>query len=129
LKLLRAGMRPMAKPQAPEGVTYARKLEKEESRLDFRLGADELDRKLRAFQPWPGGEVLVDGERLRIHAAKPLPLEHKQPPGTVLAAGRAGLDIACGQGALRLLRVQKAGGRPISIGDFLNARAPSRPAT
>jgi methionyl-tRNA formyltransferase len=129
LKLLRAGMRPLAQAQSPEGVTYAHKLEKEESRLDFRLGAEELDRKLRAFQPWPGGEVLIDGERLRIHAARPLPLEHKQPPGTVLAASRTGLDIACGQGALRLLRVQKPGGRPIEIGDFLNARAQSRPAS
>jgi methionyl-tRNA formyltransferase len=126
LKLLRAGMRPQPRPQPSEGVTYARKLEKEEARLDFRLGADELERKLRAFQPWPGAEILVEGERLRIHSAKALPLEHKQPPGSVLAFSRAGLDVACGKGALRLLRVQREGGRPIDIGDLLNAHARSQ---
>jgi methionyl-tRNA formyltransferase len=58
--------------------------------------------------------------------AKPLPLEHKQAPGSVLAASRAGLDIACGRGALRLLKVQREGGRPVAIADFLNARAQAR---
>ena len=126
LRLLRAGRRPVAQPQPDEGVTYARKLSKEEARLDFSRPAEELDRCLRAFQPWPGSEAIVDGERLRIHAARPLPLEHGQPPGSVLAASRAGLDIACGRGALRLLSVQREGGRPVAIADFLNARAQSR---
>jgi methionyl-tRNA formyltransferase len=128
LGLARAGMPPQPRPQAEEGVTYAHKLAKEESRLDFRLGAAELDRKLRAFQPWPGAEAIVEGERLRLHAARPLTLEHQQAPGTVIAAGRDGLDIACGRGALRLLRVQREGGRPIAIADYLNARAQARPA-
>jgi methionyl-tRNA formyltransferase len=126
LKLMRAGIRPMQQLQPAEGVTYARKLEKHESRLDFHESAEALDRKLRAFQPWPGAEAIVDGERLRIHEAKPLPLAHHQPPGSVLAASRAGLDIACGEGALRLLRVQRDGGRPIAIADYLNARAQPR---
>jgi methionyl-tRNA formyltransferase len=126
LKMLRADMRPPSYAQTDAGATYARKLEKEESRLDFTRSAEELDRQLRAFQPWPGAEAIVDGERLRIHAARPLPLEHRQPPGTVLAASRAGLDIACSKGALRLLRVQRDGGRPIAIGDYLNARAQPR---
>jgi methionyl-tRNA formyltransferase len=123
LRLLRTGVRPEPKPQAPEGVTYAHKLEKDEARLDFRLGADELYRKLRAFQPWPGVEALVEGERMRIHDARPLPLDHKQAPGSVLAFSKSGLDIACGQGALRLLRVQREGGKPISIADLVNAYA------
>jgi len=127
LGLARAGSLPQPRPQPEAGVTYARKLEKEESRLDFKLGADELERKLRAFQPWPGADAIVEGERLRIHAATPLPLEHQQAPGTVLAASRDGLDIACGRGALRLLRVQREGGRPIAIADYLNARAQARP--
>jgi methionyl-tRNA formyltransferase len=126
LKLLRSGMRPLPQPQPDEGATYARKLEKHESKLDFSRSAEELDRQLRAFQPWPGAEAIVDGERLRIHVAKPLPLEHKQAPGSVLAASRAGLDIACGRGALRLLKVQREGGRPVAIADFLNARAQAR---
>ncbi|MEO8160787.1 MAG: methionyl-tRNA formyltransferase [Arenimonas sp.] len=126
LKLLRAGIRPVPQPQDDAGASYARKLEKGESKLDFNQSAELLDRKLRAFQPWPGGEAIVDGERLRIHAARALPLEHGRPPGTVLAASRAGLDIACAQGALRLLRVQRDGGRPIAIADYLNARAQPR---
>ena len=126
LKLLRAGIRPVPRPQPAEGATYARKLEKSEARLDFERSADELDRQLRAFQPWPGSEAIVDGERLRIHAARPLPLQHKQKPGTVLAASRAGLDVACGKGALRLLRVQRDGGKPIDVGDYLNARTQPR---
>jgi methionyl-tRNA formyltransferase len=126
LKLLRSGLLPVPQPQAEAGVTYARKLEKEESKLDFHRSAEELERQLRAFQPWPGAEAMVDGERLRIHAAAVLPVEHGQAPGTVLARDRAGLDIACGRGALRLLRVQREGGRPIAIGDYLNAQP--RPA-
>jgi methionyl-tRNA formyltransferase len=126
LKLLRAGRQPVARAQESEGVTYARKLDKAESKLDFTRSAVELDRRLRAFQPWPGGEAIIEGERLRIHAARPLPLEHGQPPGTVLAASRAGLDIACGQGALRLLVVQRECGRPMAVADFLNARAQAR---
>jgi methionyl-tRNA formyltransferase len=126
LRLLRAGMQPLPRPQPAEGVTYARKLEKEEARLDFSRSAEELDRCLRAFQPWPGSEAIVEGERLRVHAARPLPLEHGQAPGSVLAASRAGLDIACGKGALRLLSVQREGGRPVAIADYLNARAQAR---
>jgi methionyl-tRNA formyltransferase len=126
LALLRAGRQPLPRPQPAEGVTYAHKLAKEESRLDFRRSAQELERRLRAFQPWPGAEALVDGDRLRIHAAKALPLAHGQAPGSILAASRAGLDLACGEGALRLLVVQREGGRPVAIGDYLNARAQAR---
>ena len=126
LKQVRAGRPPPAQPQAEAGVTYARKLDKGESRLDFNRSAVELDRQLRAFQPWPGGEAIVDGERLRIHGARALPLQHRQAPGTLLAASRAGLDIACGEGALRLLQVQRDGGRPIAIADYLNARTQPR---
>jgi methionyl-tRNA formyltransferase len=77
---------------------------------------------VRAFHPWPVCEAVVDGERLRIHAARALPLEHHQAPGSILLAARTGLDIACGEGALRLLQVQREGGRPIAIADYLNAR-------
>ena len=128
LDLLRAGKLPAPQPQPQDGVTYAHKLDKDESKLDFARSAVELDRQLRAFQPWPGSVAIVDGERLRIHAARALPLEHQRAPGTVLSASREGLDIACGQGALRLLRVQREGGRPVAIADYLNARAPARPA-
>lgn len=128
LKLLRAGMRPMAQAQPSEGVTYAGKLTKEEARLDWNGDASVLERRVRAFNPWPVCEAIVDGERLRIHAARALPLEHGKAPGTVLVAGKVGLDIACGVGALRLVQVQRDGGRAMAIADYLNSRArPGRP--
>ncbi len=123
LKLLRAGMRPVPQPQSGHGVTYARKLEKSEARLDWTLPADVLERRVRAFHPWPICEAMVGGERLRIHAARNLPLQHKFAPGTVLMATRMGVDIACGDGALRLLQVQREGGRPMPVADYLNARS------
>jgi methionyl-tRNA formyltransferase len=122
LKLLRAGMRPLVVPQPAEGVTYARKLDKAEARLDWSLPATELANKVRAFNPWPVAEAELAGERLRIHEARAIPLVHGQPPGTVLAATREGLDVACGEGALRLRQVQREGGRPVAVADYLNAR-------
>ena len=103
-------------------MTYAHKLEKAEARLDWNQPAQALANKVRAFHPWPVCEALVDEERLRIHSAKALPLAHRRTPGMVLAVSKAGLDIACGEGALRLLQVQREGGRPIAIADYLNAR-------
>jgi len=122
LKLLRAGIRPVAQPQPLDGVTYARKLDKAEARLDWSLPATTLANKVRAFHPWPICEAEVAGERLRIHAAIALPQAHAAIPGALLAASKAGMDIACGDGALRLLKVQREGGRAIDIADYLNAR-------
>jgi methionyl-tRNA formyltransferase len=122
LKLLRIGMRPVPRPQPADGVTYAAKLEKGEALLDLSRPATALERRVRAFQPWPVAEVELDGERLRVHAAEALPIAHGQRPGAELAASREGLDLACGEGVLRLRTVQRPGGRALPIGDFLNAR-------
>jgi methionyl-tRNA formyltransferase len=122
LGLLRAGMRPVPRPQPAEGVTYAHKIEKSEARLDWSQPATALANKVRAFNPWPVAEAMIAGERLRIHAAVALPLEHGAEPGTLLFAGRDGLDIACGEGALRIRTLQRQGGKAITAADFLNAR-------
>ena len=121
LKLLRAGIKPVAQAQAETGITYAHKLDKPEARLDWTLAAEILANKIRAFNPWPVCEAHINGERLRIHQAVAIPLDHKQTPGSLLLANQHGLDIACGQGALRLLQVQREGGRVISVADYLNA--------
>ncbi|MBN6104457.1 methionyl-tRNA formyltransferase [Xanthomonas sp. CFBP 8703] len=122
LGLLRAGIRPVPQPQPDAGVTYAHKLDKAQARLDWQQPAAQLALRVRAFNPWPVTEAVLAGERVRIHGAVALELEHAQPPGTVLAASRQGIDIACGQGALRLRVLQREGGKAITAADYLNAR-------
>ncbi|PWB18327.1 methionyl-tRNA formyltransferase [Stenotrophomonas sp. SPM] len=122
LGLLRAGIKPIARPQPEQGVTYAHKLDKAEAKLDWALDAQALARTVRAFNPWPIAEAQLAGERVRIHGAVALDLAHGKAPGTVLAAGREGIDIACGQGALRLRVLQREGGKAITAADYLNAR-------
>ena len=123
LGLLRAGLKPVAQPQPAEGVVYAHKLDKAEAKLDWSQDAASLARKVRAFNPWPVAEAMLAGERVRIHGALALDVAaHGQQPGTVLAASRDGIDIACGQGALRLRVVQREGGKAITAADYINAR-------
>ncbi|MBH1430925.1 methionyl-tRNA formyltransferase [Stenotrophomonas maltophilia] len=122
LGLLRAGIKPIARPQPEQGVTYAHKLDKAEAKLDWAQDAGALARTVRAFNPWPIAEAMLAGERVRIHGAVALEADHGQAPGTVLAAGRDGIDIACGQGALRLRTLQREGGKAITAADYLNAR-------
>ncbi|MFT3897289.1 MAG: methionyl-tRNA formyltransferase [Thermomonas sp.] len=122
LGLLRVGVRLPPKPQADEGATYARKLDKSEARLDWSRPAIELERKVRAFNPWPMAEAMLGGERLRIHGAIAIEAMHPATPGSVLAAGRDGIDVACGQGALRIRVLQREGGKAITAADYLNAR-------
>ena len=111
-----------AEPQPEQGVTYAHKLDKAEALLDWNEGASLLERKVRAFNPWPVAEARLAGETVRIWKALALPAEHAKAPGSILAAGRDGIDVACADGALRLLEVQRAGGRRIAAADLVNAR-------
>ncbi|WP_422507270.1 methionyl-tRNA formyltransferase [Stenotrophomonas sp. GZD-301] len=122
LGLLRAGIKPIAQPQPEAGVTYAHKLDKAEARLDWAQDAQQLERTVRAFNPWPIAEAQLAGERVRIHGAVALPDNQGKAPGTLLAAAREGIDIACGQGALRLRVLQREGGKAITAADYLNAR-------
>ena len=131
LKLLRVGLSPAAQPQAADGVTYARKMEKAEARLDLAQPAVELERAVRAFYPWPVAELQLEGERLRVHQAEVVADAPAAAPGTLLEADRRGILLATGAGGLRLLRVQREGGRPVGAADYLNARplAVSAPRT
>ncbi|WP_426661964.1 methionyl-tRNA formyltransferase [Rhodanobacter aciditrophus] len=124
-----AGETLAATAQAAEGVTYAHKLDKAEARLDFSRPAIELERQVRAFDPWPGSDAEIAGEPLRIWAARALDLAHAATPGSVLGTGREGIDVACGNGALRITALQRAGGRRISAVDYLNARPELRQAS
>ena len=122
LALRRADLLPKPWQQPEAGVTYAHKLEKGEGRLDWNQPAALLARKVRAFEPWPVAEAVVAGERLRIHGAVALERAPGAAPGTLLAASRQGLDIACADGALRLRVIQREGGKAITAADYLNAR-------
>ncbi len=95
-----------ARPQPEGGVTYASKLRREEARLDWRLSALALERQVRAFDPWPGAYFCGRGERLRVLAAEADPQPAMAPPGTVLDGN---LSVACGEGVLRPLKLQRPG--------------------
>jgi methionyl-tRNA formyltransferase len=105
---------PPAVPQPEEGVTYAPKIAKEDGRLDWSQPAIALDRRIRALNPWPGTFFAHGAETIRVLAAEPA--EGSGPPGTVLDAAPT---IACGTGALRLLRLQRAGRAPLPAAEFL----------
>ncbi len=109
-------------------MTYAHKLDKAEARLDWSQSAVALANKVRAFNPWPVAEAELAGERIRIHGAVALPLAHGRPAGHVLAAGRDGIDVACGDGALRIRVLQREGGKAITAADYLNARRDFKPS-
>jgi methionyl-tRNA formyltransferase len=95
-----------ARYQPADGVTYAAKLRREEARLDWRRSAVALERQVRAFDPWPGAYFEGGGERLRVLATDADPRTVEAAPGTVLDER---LSIACGEGVLRPLRLQRPG--------------------
>ena len=104
------------RPQPREGATYARKIDREEARLDWRRPSVDLERRVRAFNPSPGTFFEAGAERIRVHAAVELPGPAGGVPGTVLDER---LLVACGEGALRLLRLQRPGRAPLDTPDFL----------
>ncbi|WP_341304178.1 methionyl-tRNA formyltransferase [Pseudomonas sp. TMP25] len=101
-------------------ATYAHKLNKDEARLDWSRPAIELERLVRAFHPWPICHSTLNGEALKVHAAQMG--EGSGAPGTILAADKSGLTVACGEGALRLTRLQLPGGKALNFSDAYNSR-------
>lgn len=107
------------RPQPEEGVTHARPLHKEDGLIDWSRPAVELDRQVRAYNPWPGAFTFWQGQPLKILRAAPHPAwRGDAPPGTVVALDD-GIAVATGEGALRLGQVQWAGKRPMDIAAFL----------
>lgn len=110
--------------QPTEGITYARKITREDGRLDWTLPARTLWQRIRAFTPWPGAFCFVPQESkaklLKIHAAIPVESDHASgvSPGTLLSSADDGLVIACGHGALRLTEVQPEGGKRMTASAF-----------
>jgi len=101
-------------------VTYASKLDKSEAAIDWQQDAVYLERQVRAFNPWPVAQTRYAGKVLRIWEARAI--DGSGTAGRVKAAGKQGIDVACGSGCLRLLEIQMPGAKRLSAADFLNAR-------
>ncbi|SMG36479.1 methionyl-tRNA formyltransferase [Paraburkholderia susongensis] len=111
-------------PQPADGVTYAEKIAKHEAALDWRQPAEALARRVRAFDPFPGGAgTLEDGSVVKIWAAVATPAgssnNGKKEPGTITDVSPEGVVVACGEGALRLTQLQKPGGKRLPVREFL----------
>jgi methionyl-tRNA formyltransferase len=120
-------------PQPVAGVTYANKIDKAEALIDWRNDAAGILRQVHAFNPWPIAETRWGGAQLRVWDAEVVAEGGGQPsagvpeqahasPGRVIAATSAGVDVACGRGVLRLLRLQLAGRKPLAAGEFIKAQ-------
>lgn len=106
-------------PQDETQVTYTRKLTKADAAIDFSVTSAELERRVRAFQPWPGVAFEHKGQAIKIGSAAALPDADEIAAGTIVQAGEAGVDIATGSGLLRLLTLQRPGGRMLPAAEFL----------
>ena len=109
-----------ALPQPKEGVTHAAKVEKSEARIDWSRDAASIERQVRAFDPWPIAETALEGERLRIHSAVNMPVKSDKylKSGSIVSVHDGIMLVRCGQGALGVQKVQKPGGRVLSVSEF-----------
>ena len=121
------GCHEIAQPAA--GVTYAEKISKREALIRWSQDSPSIWRQIRAFNPWPVAETRFEGQQLRIWEAEPFDSTRPNAstasagaPGLVLAASPDGIDVACGQGVLRVTRLQLAGRNPLSAGEFLKGQ-------
>lgn len=112
-------------PQDNAATIYAEKISKEEAKLNWNLSAIELDRMIRAFNPWPIAYTNINDQSIRIWQAQVLPDNNpneNKSAGTIIKVDKAGIDVATGNGILRLLKIQFAGGKVLTVADVLNSR-------
>ena len=114
------GLQPV--PQPAEGVTYAHKIEKAESEIDWSLPAHVIGQRIRAFDPFPGASTALQGEAIKVWGYEIDSCQRlsNERCGQILASGPEGVTVACGEGgALRLTTLQRAGGKRLPVADFL----------
>ena len=114
-------LNPVRQPE--EGVTYAHKIAKSEAAIDWRLPADVVERRVRAFDPFPGATFQAHGDTVKLWRAQVERLDVAAAPGTVIAVDAQQLVVACGDGALALLDVQRPGGKRGPVAQWLQAQA------
>lgn len=112
----------VAEKQDDSLATYAEKLSKEEAKLDWSLSAEQLERCIRAFNPWPVSYITIDEQPVKVWKASAFDAEHSAQPGTIISADKQGIQVATAQGVLNLLQLQPAGKKPMSVQDLLNSR-------
>jgi methionyl-tRNA formyltransferase len=111
-------LKPVTQPE--EGVTYARKIEKAEAIVDWSQPAEVIARRIRAFDPAPGASSILAGEPVKLWGAEVVTAPGGDgSPGRILAVSPSGFDVRCGQGALRITQLQRAGGKRLAAADFL----------
>lgn len=114
-------------PQNNTDATYASKLDKVEAELDWTLPANVLDRKIRAYIPWPVAQFTFNennekSHRIRVWSAQPIPQAHQAIAGTILSADKKGIVVATTEGAINLTNIQLPGKKAMPVADILNAR-------
>jgi len=121
LQLLASGK---ARPEVQDEsqVTYAEKLSKEEALLDWSLSAAQLERCIRAFNPWPMSYFMMDGQPVKVWKANVLEAATNAAPGTILEADKQGIQVATAQGVLNIEELQPAGKKAMKAQDLLNSR-------
>lgn len=121
LQLLASGQ---ARPEVQDEsqVTYAEKLSKEEALLDWSLSAAQLERCIRAFNPWPMSYFMMDGQPVKVWKASVLEAATNAAPGTILEADKQGIQVATAQGVLNIEELQPAGKKAMKAQDLLNSR-------
>lgn len=112
------------RPQPADGVTLARRIRREDGRIDWTHAARSIHNRLRAFTPWPGAYCqFVHGTKsklLKVHAAEVVEMPNPgKEPGTILSADKSGIVVACGSDSLRLLELQPEGSRRLTAAEFL----------
>lgn len=100
--------------------SYAKKISKQESNIDWTESCEVIERRIRAFTPWPGAQTWYKGIKLRISESECRDKTSSSKPGTILSVDKSGIRVACGKGVLRIDKVQRPGGKALRIADFLN---------
>jgi methionyl-tRNA formyltransferase len=108
-------------PQPAEGVSYARKIDKAEAPIDWREEAALIERRIRAFDPFPGASAVLGGEAIKCWHAD-LAGGHGEP-GEIIAVSDDAITVACGSGALHLMQLQRAGGKRLTTRAFMQSTA------